>query len=154
MKFDSYKDTDPQCIAPDATLVEAARRMNALDVSILNVCEKGHLIGTVSNADVTFRAVARCLNHNTATVREVMTRDTVYCFDYQHISEAGRIMHERQVRRLPVVNHQKRFLGIISLADLALCAGKKKKKLAREVLEFRRAWSRGDAGMFRATVPV
>jgi CBS domain-containing protein len=148
----SFQHSHLQCISPDATLINAARRMKKLNVSSLTVCERGELIGTVSNADVTFRAVARCLNHNTATVRQVMTADAVYCFDDQNVDEAGRIMNERQVPRLPVVNHQKRFLGIISVADLALCA--RKNKLTREVLAFRRAWSCARDGMFRATVPA
>ena len=147
----SCKEKEPY-IGPDATLIEAARQMKLLDVATLSVCENGRLIGTVSNADVTFRAVAKCLNHNTATVREVMTTDAVYCFDDQNVCEAGRIMTERQMRRLPVVNHQKRFLGMISLGDLALCA--RKNKLAREVLAFRRSWSASRGGMFRAAVPA
>ena len=126
--------------------------MKMLDVSTLSVCEDRCLIGTVSGADVTFRAVARCLNPNTATVCEVMTEDTVYCFDDQNVHEAGRIMADRQVRRLPVVNRKRHLLGIISLADLALCA--RKTKLAREVLAFRRAWSRTGDGIFRSPIPT
>jgi CBS domain-containing protein len=135
MKSISRKHLDPQYIGPDATLVEAARRMRELDASTLSVCENGRLVGSVSSADVTFRAVARNLNPNTATVREVMTHEAPFCFHDQRVREAGRIMEARQIRRLPVVNHKKRLLGIISLADLALCA--RKKKFAGEVLAFR-----------------
>lgn len=147
MKCIPTKHLDPQCVGPDATLVEAARRMRELDVSTLSVCENDRLVGSVSSADVTFRAVARNLNPNTASVREVMTNEAPFCFHDQNVREAGRIMETRQIRRLPVVNRQKRLLGIISLGDLALCA--RKKKFAGEVLAFRETLSRAGGAIFQ-----
>jgi len=112
-----------QCVGPDTTLQEAARKMRDLDVGPLPVCENDRLAGIITDRDITVRAVAQGLNPATTRVRDVMTPDVHYCFEDQHILEAARLMKEQQIRRILVLNNDERLVGIVSLADLAVDAG-------------------------------
>jgi CBS domain-containing protein len=133
MKISEILTPDPQCVTPETTLARAAQKMKALDVGMLPICEKDQLIGTITDRDITVRAVAAGYNPSTTTVQEAMTRKTVYCFDDEDITEAALLMESRQVRRLPVINRDKRLVGIVSLGDLAVRT--RRERLVGEVLE-------------------
>ena len=108
-----------EVIHPDATLREAAQKMKTLDVGPVPVCDGERLQGMLTDRDITIRATAEGRDPNTTRVRDVMTPDMVYCFEDQDVREAARIMEERQIRRLVVLNRDKRLVGIVSLGDLA-----------------------------------
>jgi CBS domain-containing protein len=133
MKVKEIITTSPQCISPDATLVEAAQKMKSLDVGMLPVCDNDRLTGAVTDRDITVRAVAEGFDPRATRVRQVQTPEIVYCFENQSITEAAHLMEEKQIRRLPVLNQQKRLVGIVSLGDLAVRTHKE--RLAGEVLE-------------------
>lgn len=113
-----------ECTRPHATLREAAQRMRDLDVGPLPVCgDNDRLVGMITDRDIIVRAVAEGHDPNTARVQDVMTPDIIYCFEDQNVSEAADLMKEHQVRRLAVLNRDKRLVGIISLGDLAVETG-------------------------------
>jgi CBS domain-containing protein len=122
-----------ECTHPDATLQEAAATMKALDVGPLPVCENDRLVGMVTDRDITVRATAEGDVPTDARVRDVMTPEVVYCFEDQEADEAARLMKEKQVRRLVVLNRDKRMVGIVSLGDLAVETGDE--QLAGKALE-------------------
>jgi CBS domain-containing protein len=122
-----------ECIGPTASLQEAAAKMKALDVGSLPVCEGDRLVGMITDRDITVRATAEALPPGLGQVRDVMTPDVVYCFEDQDVREAARLMQENQIRRLVVLNRDKRLVGIVSLGDLAVEAGDE--KLAGKTLE-------------------
>ena len=109
-----------EVIHPDATLREAAQKMKTLDVGPVPVCDGDRLQGMLTDRDITIRATAEGRDPNTTRVREVMTPDVVYCFEDQDVVEAARMMEERQIRRLVILNRDKRLVGIVSLGDLAV----------------------------------
>jgi len=124
----------PECVRPDDTLQDAARRMRDLDVGPLPVCgDDDRLAGMITDRDITVRAVAEGKDPRTTRVREVMTEEIIYCFEDQDVQEAARTMQERQVRRLLVMNRDKRLVGIVSLGDLATESGDTRK--SGEVLQ-------------------
>ena len=133
MKISEILTPDPECVTPETILTQAAQKMKALDVGMLPICENDRLVGTITDRDITVRAVAAGYNPGTTTVREAMTREMVYCFDDEDISEAALLMESRQVRRLPVINRDKRLVGIVSLGDLAVRTHRE--RLVGEVLE-------------------
>ena len=133
MKVTEILTPNPQCITPETSLTLAARKMKALNVGMLPVCEKDRLVGTVTDRDITIRAVAAGANPNTTTVREVMTDNIAYCFDDEEVEEAAELMEQRQIRRLPVMNRDKRLVGIVSLGDMAVRTHRE--RLAGEILE-------------------
>jgi CBS domain-containing protein len=134
MKLKDIMTSKPECIRPDTTLQEAARKMRDLDVGPLPVCgDDDRLAGMITDRDITVRAVAEGKDPTTTRVREVMTQEIIYGFEDQDVEEAARIMKERQVRRLVVLNRDKRLVGIVSLGDLATETGDREK--SGEVLQ-------------------
>lgn len=110
-----------ECTRPDASLQEAAERMRDLDVGPLPVCgDNDRLVGIVTDRDITIRAVAQGQDPCTTRVRDVMTPQIIYCFEDQDVEEAAKLMKENQIRRLAVLNSDKRLVGILSLGDLAV----------------------------------
>src|SRR5437588_12980268 len=104
---------------PKETVQHAAQIMASLDVGALPVGENDHLVGMITDRDIAVRGVARGKGPQ-ARVREVMTKEIKYCFDDQEVEEVTRNMADIQVRRLPVLNREKRLVGILSLGDIAV----------------------------------
>jgi CBS domain-containing protein len=113
----------PECISPEESLQKAAQRMRDLDVGPLPICDNDRFTGMLTDRDITVRAVAEGLDPKTTKVRDVMTPDIVYCFEDQDVSEAANLMRERQIRRLLVLNRNKRLVVVVSLGDLAVETG-------------------------------
>jgi len=133
MKISEILTPTPQCISPESTVTMAAERMKLLNVGMLPICDRDRLVGSITDRDITIRATSHGANPNTTLVGDVMTKDIVYCFEDEDIEKAARQMEEHQIRRLPVLNRDKRLVGILSLGDLAVRT--QREKLAGEVLE-------------------
>jgi len=109
------------CTPPEATLQEAAAQMKQLDVGTLPVCDDDdNLVGMITDRDITIRAVAKGRDPKATRVREVMTPEVIYCFEDQMCEEAAELMKGNKIRRLVVVNQDKKLAGILSLGDLAV----------------------------------
>ena len=104
----------------DATisLAEAAKMMRDDDVGALPIGDGDRLIGILTDRDIVVRCVAEGADPRTTSARDAMSSGIIYCFDDQPVEEAGEIMSECHVRRLPVVNRDKRLVGILSLGDV------------------------------------
>ena len=114
-----------ECVRPDATLQEAARKMRDLDVGPLPVCgDDDRLAGVLTDRDITVRATADGRDPTRTPVREAMTPDVVYVFEDQDARDAADTMAAHQIRRVLVMNRDKRLVGIVSMADIAVDAGK------------------------------
>ena len=111
--------SDVKVISPDMTITEAARQMRDGDFGMMPVGENDRMIGTVSDRDIAIRAVAEGKGPGTK-VREIMTEGIFWAFDDDTVEHAAKLMSEHQVRRLPVVNHDKRLVGIVALGDFAV----------------------------------
>lgn len=110
---------DVKIIDPGMTLKEAAKLMSEQDTGFLPVGENDRLVGSLTDRDITTRAVSEGKDPNSTTVRDAMSEHIIYCFDDQDTTEAADLMGENQVRRLAVLNHDKRLVGVVSLGDLA-----------------------------------
>jgi CBS domain-containing protein len=119
MKISEIMTPDPELIDPTASIRDAAQRMKNEDIGALPVGENDRLIGMVTDRDITMRAVAEDRQPSSTSVREVMSEKIYYCFEDDDIEDAAKCMAENQVRRLPILNRDKRLTGIVSLADIA-----------------------------------
>ncbi|RWM14620.1 MAG: CBS domain-containing protein [Mesorhizobium sp.] len=119
MKVAEIMTRNVHLASPGESLQKIAKRMAADDVGFLPVGENDRLVGTITDRDIVVRAVAEGKDGN-ATVRDVMTKDVKYCFEDEDIERVVQNMGDIQVRRLPVLNRDKRLVGVISLADAAL----------------------------------
>jgi CBS domain-containing protein len=133
MKVRDIETQHPEVIHPECTLLEAAQRMKALDVGVLPVCDGERLMGMLTDRDITVRGIAQGCNPHLARVQQIMTREVVYCFEDQDVEEVAQFMEDKQIRRLPVLNRDKRLVGIISLGDLAVRT--RNDQLVGEILE-------------------
>lgn len=104
---------------PDMTLKEVACLMRDGDYGFLPIQENDRLIGTITDRDIVIRAVASGLSPDTTKVFEVMSKKVLYCFEDQSLEEVTRNLGDNQVRRLPVLNRDKRLVGVLSLGDIA-----------------------------------
>ena len=109
---------DVRLTHPDETIRVAARTMAEIGVGALPVAEGDRLVGVVTDRDIAVRAVAEGKGPDTL-VQEVMTPEVKYCFDFEDLELVARNMGDQQVRRLPVVDRDKRLVGILSLGDVA-----------------------------------
>jgi CBS domain-containing protein len=110
---------DVKLVAPDATIREAAQQMRDGDFGMLPVAENDRMVGAISDRDIAIRAIADDKGPTTA-VREVMSEGICWAYEDDSVEQGATIMSERQVRRLPIVNRDKRLVGIVSLGDFAV----------------------------------
>ena len=108
-----------EVVRPDATLQEAANKMKSLDIGPLPVCDGDKVIGMLTDRDITVRATAEGLDPKQTRVREVMSKELITCLEDQDVKEAAELMQSKQIRRLPILNKDKRLVGMLSLGDLA-----------------------------------
>jgi len=104
--------------SPEQTIRDVARAMKEIDAGLLPVGENDLLVGMITDRDIAVRAIAEGKGPDTQ-VREVMTEDVCYCFADEDLDAVASRMGDFQVRRLPVVDRDKRLVGIISVADIA-----------------------------------
>jgi len=134
MQVKDIMTSHAECTSPTTTLQEVAQRMRDLDVGPLPVCgDDDRLAGMITDRDITVRAVADGLDPSTALVRDVMTPNIIFCYEDQDVSDAAHMMEQNQIRRLVVLNRDKRMVGILSLGDLAVDTGDE--QLAGHTLE-------------------
>jgi CBS domain-containing protein len=74
--------------------------------------------GWLTDRDIVVRAIAEDRSPGNTTVREVMSEGVCYCFEDDDVGQAAQVMAKHQVRRLPVLNRNKRLVGVVALADL------------------------------------
>jgi CBS domain-containing protein len=120
---------------PNVTVSQVAKKMKAEDIGALPVGEHARLIGMVTDRDSVMRAVAENRAAGKTTVRDVMSERIYYCFEDDDVEDAAEMMVEHQVRRLPVLDRNKRLVGFIALADLGLNAGDTAKRVLEGVCE-------------------
>jgi CBS domain-containing protein len=119
-------------IAPDAPIAQIAEQMDAQDIGAVPVGENDRLIGMVTDRDIAVRAFAERADPSQLTARDVMSEPIIFCNANQDLEDAVRIMERRQVRRLPVIDHNRRMVGMLSLGDVA---AKAPASLAAETLK-------------------
>ncbi|HEY1328420.1 MAG TPA: CBS domain-containing protein [Casimicrobiaceae bacterium] len=118
MKVSECMTRDVNVASPDQSIRDAARMMASIDAGVLPVGENDRLVGMITDRDIAVRAVAEGRSPDTR-VRDVMSAEVLYCFDDQNLDEVAKNMSQMKVRRLPVVNRDKRLVGILSVGDLA-----------------------------------
>jgi CBS domain-containing protein len=126
---------DVRICTPGQTIRDAAKVMAEIDAGAMPVGENDRLIGMITDRDIAIRGVAEGKGPDTP-VREVMTADVKYCYEDEDLDHVAENMGDIKVRRLPVVNREKRLVGIVALGDLARVEDKQTvAKTVKEVSE-------------------
>ena len=119
-------------IEPDEPILYAAQMMRDADIGAVPVGENDRLIGMITDRDITCRGVASNRSLREMRVRDVMSEGIVYCNTSDELPNAVRLMEERKIRRLPVIDENKRMVGMLSLGDVSELASQ---DLTGEVLK-------------------
>ena len=128
--------THLETIAPATTIQECAKKMNKLGVGVLPVWQDGQPVGVVTDRDICCRVVGAGKDPATTPVRAIMTAVMTSCSEDQDCKDAARLMKEKSVRRLTVVDRKQALVGVLSVDDLARCSH----DLAGDVLEAVAPW--------------
>lgn len=118
MKISEIMTRDVQTVHPGQTLREVANMMANIDSGAILVNSEDRLVGMITDRDIVIRAVAKGESCD-IPISGVMSSDIRYCFDDQEVDEVARNMADIQMRRLPVVNRDKRLVGVVSLGNIA-----------------------------------
>ncbi len=118
MKVSEAMSRAVNTISPEQTICDAAKMMAECDVGILPVAENDRLVGMITDRDIAIRAVGENQPPD-CSVRDIMSKQVLYCFEDEDIDHVARNMGDQKVRRLPVVSRDKRLVGIVSLGDIS-----------------------------------
>ena len=118
MRVSEAMTRDVRVANPCQSIRDAARMMAEMDAGAMPVGENDRLVGIITDRDIAIRAVAQGKGPDTP-VREVMSSEVKYCFEDEDLEHVAKNMGDIQVRRLPVVNRDKRLVGIVALGDIA-----------------------------------
>jgi CBS domain-containing protein len=108
-----------ECTSPDTTIRQAASLMKQRDIGSLPVCLGRTLVGLVTDRDLTVRATAAGRDPNRTKVGEVMSREIISARQSDTLEDAERLMHDRQLPRLPIVDDQGTLVGYLAMAQVA-----------------------------------
>jgi CBS domain-containing protein len=110
-------------LSPSDSVIFAAQAMAELDVGSIPVCDGQRLVGVVTDRDLTLRSLAQGRDPQSTQLDQVMTTDVQWCYEEQSIEEVAQLMRDAQIRRLPIVDHDRKLVGVVSLGDLAAKGG-------------------------------
>ena len=118
MRINEIMSRDVEVARLQDTIQDVARKMRDIDTGAIPVCDGDKVRGVVTDRDIVIRAVCEARSFETP-VTDVMTADVEYCYEDDDITAAADKMAELQVRRLIVLDHDQRLVGIVSLGDIA-----------------------------------
>lgn len=110
---------DVECATPEMSVREAAEKMKSHNIGSLPVCEGKRVIGMITDRDVTVRSTASGSDPNQTKVEAVMSRDVVSVKPDDTLQRAEQLMHDRQLRRLPVLDDRGELVGYLAMAKMA-----------------------------------
>lgn len=119
MQVKEAMHTGVEWVEPDTPVSEIAQKMRDLDIGAIPVCEEDHLVGIVTDRDITCRAVAKGDDISKMTAGDVMTEGVIYCRDTEDLQDAIHLMEDKQIRRMPAIDEDKRMVGMLSLGDVS-----------------------------------
>ncbi len=119
MKISEVMSKDVEIVAPETMLAEVASKMQKRDCGCVVVAKDDRLVGIITDRDIALRCIANAHNPKETTAEQIMSSQILYCMDTDNADDVTKNMGENKVRRLPVLNAEKRLVGIVSLGDLA-----------------------------------
>ena len=118
-KIKDIMSKDVEVVTPDATLHEIASKMQKRDCGCVIVVKDDRLVGMITDRDIAVRCIANAHDPVSTTAENVMSPEILYCRDTDNVDDVAKNMAQNKVRRLPVLNAEKRLVGIVSLGDIA-----------------------------------
>lgn len=124
MKVRNAMHKNAEWVSPELPITQVAKKMKDLDVGSLPVGENDRLIGMVTDRDLACRGLSDGRDVSRLTARDVMSKGIIYCSDTEDLEDAIRLMEEKKIRRLPVINEDKRMVGMLTIGDVSHAASR------------------------------
>lgn len=122
MKVKDVMHKGVEWVAPDTTIYDISIMMKKNDIGAVPVGENDKLVGMVTDRDIAIRAFSKGDSAKAVVAKDVMTAGIIFCTENEELDDAVRLMEDRKIRRLPVINKDKRMVGMLSLGDIAQSA--------------------------------
>jgi CBS domain-containing protein len=135
MKVQEIMTTNVECVSPAAGLLELANKMKTLDVGFIPICESDRLAGTVTDRDIVIRGLAGGKDIKTCKASDIMTKDVYWCFEDEEVKDVASKMREKEVRRMLILNREKRLVGVVSIGDISKVEEKESGKTLKDITE-------------------
>jgi CBS domain-containing protein len=135
MKISEIMTTNVEFVTPETTITELAEKMKSLDVGFLAVCEKDRIAGTVTDRDIVIRGIAGGRDLNSIKTREIMSKEVHWCFENDDIKDVAGKMRDKEVRRMLLLDQNKRLVGVVSIGDLAKVEEQESGKTLKDISE-------------------
>lgn len=119
MKISDAMHRNAEWVSSDTPVSELAERMAKSDIGAIPVGEDDRLVGMVTDRDIALRVVAKKLDPQKTLAKDIMTPGVVYCRTEESVEDAVHLMDQKKIRRLPVLNENKRLVGMLSVGDVA-----------------------------------
>ena len=120
MKIRDVMNKGVQTVPPETLLFDVAKKMKMHDVGAVLVSKEGRLVGMITDRDIALRCVAEQHHPAETTAEQVMSPEFLYCGQMDEAEDVASIMGQSGVRRLVVLDADKKMVGIVSLGDLAI----------------------------------
>lgn len=124
MKVKNAMHKKAEWVSPETPIAQVAKKMKDLDIGSLPVGENDRLIGMITDRDIACRSFSDGGNVSRLTARDVMSKGIIYCTDSEELEDAVRLMEQKKIRRLPVINEKKRMVGMLTLGDVSHAASR------------------------------
>ncbi len=134
MKVHEIMSRSVEIVSPETLLHDVAKKMQQSDCGSFLVSQNDRLLGVITDRDLALRCVAASHHPAETTAKQVMSREILYCFDTDSVEEVALNMSRNKVRRLPVLDKDKKLVGIISLDDLAVHSSDEHHRLCGKAL--------------------
>jgi CBS domain-containing protein len=135
MKISEIMTTNVECVTPETTVTELADKMKSLDVGFLAVCEKDRIAGTVTDRDIVIRGIAGGRDLNSIKTREIMSKEVHWCFENDDVKDVAEKMRDKEVRRMLLLDQNKRLVGVVSIGDIAKVEEQESGKTLKDISE-------------------
>ena len=135
MKISEIMTTNVECVSPDSSISELADKMKSLDVGFLAVCENDRIAGTVTDRDIVIRGIAGSKDINSLKAADVMTKDVHWSYESDDIKDVAKKMSDKEVRRMLILNENKRLVGVVSIGDISKVEEKESGKTLKDISE-------------------
>lgn len=120
MKVAEVMSSPVEIIDSDSTVTQAAEIMKSFNIGVIPVEQDGEIVGVITDRDITVRVVAERLDPQKISVSKVMTPDVTCCSEDTEMDEAARLMEDKKIHRLLVLDSDNSPAGILSVGDIAL----------------------------------
>jgi CBS domain-containing protein len=135
MKIREIMTTNVECVPPDTGIQQLANKMKTLDVGFVPICENDRLAGTVTDRDIVVRCLAEGKDAGTCKASDIMTKEVFWSFADQDVKDVAKRMREKDVRRMLILNRDKRLVGVVSIGDIAKVEEKETGKTLKDIAE-------------------